>query len=71
MAALSGALGESRISIASMIQRGRKEGGQPVSVVMMTHVAVEADLRSALSKIEGMKICADPTMVIRIEGEGE
>jgi len=71
MAALSGALGESGISIASMIQRGRKEGGAPVSVVMMTHVAVEADLRSALSKIEGMKICADPTMVIRIEGEGE
>lgn len=71
MAALSGALGESRISIASMIQRGRKEGGQPVSVVMMTHVAVEADLRAALSRIEEMKICAAPTMVIRIEGEEE
>lgn len=69
MAALSGALGENGISIASMIQRGRKEGGQPVSVVMMTHTAMEADLRKALAKIEGQKIVSKPTMVIRIEGE--
>jgi homoserine dehydrogenase len=69
MAALSGALGESGISIASMIQRGRKEGGQPVSVVMMTHEAVEADLRKALAKIEGQKIVSKSTVVIRIEGE--
>ncbi|MBI5815673.1 MAG: homoserine dehydrogenase [Nitrospinae bacterium] len=68
LAQLAGALGESGISIASMIQRGREEN-TPVSVVMTTHVAVESDLRKALAKVDTLKVNAAPAMVIRMEGE--
>ncbi len=65
LARLSGALGESCISISSMIQRGRREN-EPVSVVLMTHTALEADMDKALRAIDEMNICAEPTMKIRI-----
>ena len=68
LANLAGALGDNGISIASMIQRGREEN-QPVSVVMTTHEAVEANLNKALAKISSLNVCAAATMVIRMEGE--
>jgi len=68
---LSGALGERGISIASMIQRG-KGVEKPVSVVMKTHTAKEADLNVAIDNINGFDICSAPAVVIRIEnGEGQ
>lgn len=70
LAALSGALGENDISIASMIQRGRRED-KPVSVVLMTHTSVEANLKKALARIDDLGVCAAPTVTIRIEGDGE
>lgn len=71
LARLSGALGESGISIASMIQRGREANNRPVSVVLMTHTALEADLKKALSKIESLGVLAAPTVTIRIEDDEE
>ena len=68
LAQLAGALGESGISIASMIQKGREED-KPVSVLMMTHSAKEAGLKKALEKIKGLGLSDKPAMVIRIEGE--
>ena len=68
LAQLSGALGDSGISIASMIQKGREED-KPVSVLMMTHSAKEAGLHKALTKIENLGLSDKPAMVIRIEGE--
>ncbi|MBI3354304.1 MAG: homoserine dehydrogenase [Nitrospirae bacterium] len=65
---ISGILGEHNISIASMIQKGRKEDGA-VSVVMMTHEAKEKDVQGALAKIDKLPVIADKTMFIRVEGE--
>ena len=65
---ISGVLGEHNISIASMIQKGRKEGGA-VSVVMMTHVAKEKDVQDALSEIDKMSFISAKTAFIRVEGE--
>ncbi|MDH5511013.1 MAG: homoserine dehydrogenase [Nitrospinota bacterium] len=65
LAQIAGALGDNGISIASMIQRERMEN-QPVSVVLMTHNAVEADMKRSLTHIESSGICLAPTMIIRI-----
>lgn len=67
---ISGVLGKYRISISSMIQQGRKVGGN-VPLVMMTHRAKEKDIREALLKINGMDYVSEPTVLIRVEGEDE
>lgn len=65
---ISGVLGGHNISIASMIQKGRKEGGA-VSVVMMTHTAKEKDVQDALTEIDKMSFVSAKTAFIRVEGE--
>ena len=45
-------LGEHRISIAEVVQESPREPGKPVSVVVLTHQALESDLRQALADIE-------------------
>jgi len=65
LAEISGALGRNKISISSMIQRGRKEN-EPVSVVLMTHTALESDLNRALDEIARTDICQADTMRVRI-----
>ncbi len=62
---ISGILGRHNISIASVIQKERKEGG-PVPIVMMTHEAVERDLRAALAKVDKLDVIAGRTVVIRV-----
>lgn len=64
---VSGILGEHNISIASMIQKGRDEAAA-VPIVMLTHQAVEGDMRRALQKINGLEVIAQETMCIRVEG---
>ncbi len=66
MSRITGVLGKNNISIESMIQKGRKAAGA-VPVVMMTHEAVERNIRSALDEISKMDCIAGPTMVIRVE----
>lgn len=63
---ISGILGEHKISIASVIQKGRKEGGN-VPLVMMTHEAIERDVRSALQEIDRLPVVSEKTMMIRVE----
>jgi homoserine dehydrogenase len=65
---IAGVLGESRISISSVLQKGRKEVGT-VPVVMMTHTARERDVRQALTKIDKMPYVSEPTVFIRVEGD--
>lgn len=65
---ISGILGENNISIASVIQKGRKEEGA-VPVVMTTHKAREKDVRIALDRIAGLDVVHEKTTVIRIEDE--
>src|SRR5262245_14116612 len=65
---ISGVLGEHRISIAQMIQRGRKEGGS-VPLVIMTHTALERDIQNALVKIQALSCVTEKPVLIRVEGE--
>ena len=64
---VSGILAEYNISIASMIQKGRDEAAA-VPIVMLTHQAVEGDMRRALQKINALDVIAQETMCIRVEG---
>ncbi len=63
---ITGVLGRNNISISSMIQKGRKVD-EAVPVVMMTHDAVERDVRKALGEIDKMDCVTGATVVIRVE----
>jgi homoserine dehydrogenase len=63
---ITGVLGKNNISISSMIQKGRK-ADEAVAVVMMTHDAVERDVRRALDEIKTMDCVAGATVIIRVE----
>src|SRR5213594_1112893 len=65
---ISGILGRHRISIAQMIQRGRKEGGS-VPLVIMTHTALERDIQKALVEIKSLECVTEEPVLIRMEGE--
>jgi len=65
---ISGILGRHRISIAQMIQRGRKEGGS-VPLVIMTHTALERDIQKALVEIKSLSCITEQPILIRVEGE--
>jgi homoserine dehydrogenase len=63
---ISGVLGENNISIESVIQRGRALGGV-VPLVIMTHQAVEKDMRRALAEIQGLSCVMEQPVLIRVE----
>ncbi len=66
LAEISGLLGQNDISIASVIQKERKEG-DIVPIVMMTHEAKERAVRLALEKIDKLPAVKAKTMLIRVE----
>jgi len=67
---VSGVLAENNISIASMIQKSRDEAAA-VPIVMLTHQAVEGDMRQALHRINALDVVAQETMCVRVEGAEE
>ncbi|MBW1981030.1 MAG: homoserine dehydrogenase [Deltaproteobacteria bacterium] len=66
---IAGILGKHDISIASVIQKGRRAKGS-VPLVMMTHEAREKDVRLALAEIDKLKVVTAPTRLIRVENGG-
>jgi homoserine dehydrogenase len=63
-------LGDHGIGISAVVQRERSDVDQgPVSVVIMTHDAIERDVRAALRAIDELPYTARPTRLIRIETE--
>jgi homoserine dehydrogenase len=66
ISAVSGALAKERISLESMLQRGRSQSGE-VPVVLTTHVTEEAAMRRALTHIAKLKAVAEQPCLIRIE----
>jgi homoserine dehydrogenase len=65
---LAGALGEARVSIQEMVQEGGEgSSGMPVHIVMLTHEAVERDVRRALEAIAKSGVAAGPPRLIRIQ----
>jgi homoserine dehydrogenase len=65
---ISGILGENNISIATVIQKARKEDSA-VPIVMTTYKAKEKNVREALKKIDKLDNVLDKTILIRIEDE--
>lgn len=63
---IAGVLGEHRISISSVIQKGREINGT-VPIVMLTHEAREVDVQKALSLMNDLKIVNNRTIMIRVE----
>lgn len=66
---ISGILASRQISIESVIQKGRREEGT-VPVVMMTHEAMERDVREALEEIDQLDVIGKGTVLIRVEDGG-
>jgi len=66
LAKIAGILGDRRIGIASMIQPERHQEDS-VPVVLLTHEAVEADVRCALAAIDALEVIREPSRFIRIE----
>lgn len=67
---ISGILGEYNISIASVIQKGRRVG-EAVPLVVLTHMAKEKDVRQAIQEIDQLSVVMGKTVFIRVEGRGE
>ena len=63
---ISGILGANNISIASVIQKGRGAHGS-VPVVMLTHEAMERDVRKSLELIDKLDIVTERTVLFRVE----
>jgi homoserine dehydrogenase len=66
IAKITGVLGERGISIASVIQKARKEGDM-VPIVIMTYEAREKDVDEALAEIDRLPVVMQPTLKIRVE----
>jgi homoserine dehydrogenase len=68
LSTISGILGKHEISIASVIQKGRKIK-EAVPIVMMTHEAKGRDIHQALDEINKLDIIRAKTTLIRVEGD--
>ncbi|MBN9516150.1 MAG: homoserine dehydrogenase [Alphaproteobacteria bacterium] len=66
ISSVSGALAKERISLESMLQRGRSQSGE-VPVVLTTHETEEAAMRRALARIAKLGAVAEEPCLIRIE----
>ena len=65
---ISGILGANQISIAAVIQKGRQSQGA-VPIVMITHEAVESNVRNAMEEMNRLDVVLAPTQIIRIEDQ--
>ncbi|MDH5526611.1 MAG: homoserine dehydrogenase [Nitrospirota bacterium] len=70
LADIAGAFGRHGISIARVIQDSQSSG-KTVSLVVMTHRAVEQSVQDALAEISKMDCVSEPTTLIRVEAEDD
>lgn len=73
LAALAQVLGEHSISIASVIQHDPGDDApenSPVPLVIMTHLAVEADITAALATVDGLDVVRAPSICLGVEEMG-
>ncbi|NJD37019.1 MAG: homoserine dehydrogenase [Geobacter sp.] len=67
LANIAGVLGKNGISIESMVQTARHNGGEAVPIVIMTHEAREGAIRAALAEIDQFDFISEQSRLIRIE----
>ncbi|MCE5335547.1 MAG: homoserine dehydrogenase [Desulfobacteraceae bacterium] len=63
---ISGILGKHQISINAVIQKGR-HAQESVPLLMITHEALESNVRKALDEIDNLDVVIGKTSLIRIE----
>jgi len=66
LARVAGVLGACDVSIEQMVQEGGSSDG-PAQVVILTHIARESEMLSALSEVDRLSHVVAPTMLLRIE----
>ena len=66
LSTIAGILGANKISVASVIQKGRVVEG-PVPIVMMTHEAQESAVQKAIQEIDRLPVITDRTVIVRVE----
>ena len=64
---IAGILGDQSISIASVIQRDRSDGGATVPLVLRTHTACERNIKTALQQLNQFSVVQGQPVCIRIE----
>jgi len=67
LAKVSGILAKYKISIAHVTQKQRK-ASSVVPIIMMTHEAMERDMRKALKEIDSLDMMKKKSIRIRVEG---
>ena len=67
LAGIAGVLGNNGISIESMVQTARHNGGEAVPIVIKTHEAREGAVRAALDEIDRFDYISEKSRLIRIE----
>ena len=69
LADVTRALANEEVSIASVIQHEALEEheGEVVPLVIMTHLAVESAVRSALDEIDGLDVVRPPSVCLGVE----
>ncbi len=70
LAEVAQVLGNHRISIRSVSQKGRRQG-KAVPIIMMTHLASEKSLRKALYEVNRLPVINSVPVAIRIEDFGD
>jgi homoserine dehydrogenase len=66
LAQLAGILGDHQISLRQVVQEGGEDPEKAVTVVMLTHIAAEAQVRAALAIIDELPTVARKTCLIRL-----
>ena len=60
-------LGEHKISIDSIRQKGTSSGDAPVSIVILTHRTIESQMSRAIPELERLTTIREKVVRIRIE----
>lgn len=66
LAQIANILGKYRISISSVLQKG-KQRAKIVPIVMMTHKVAEKDLQDAVAELDKLEVIKRKTIFIRVE----
>jgi homoserine dehydrogenase len=67
LAAIAGIFAEKAISIAQLIQKSAAPGEEAVPLVLLTHAALERDMKAALQEADQLAAVLKPTMLVRVE----
>ncbi|MEE9198395.1 MAG: homoserine dehydrogenase, partial [Dehalococcoidia bacterium] len=67
LAQITRILGDQRISLASVIQKRADERTRTAEIVLMTHPALERDMREAISTMERLEVVKEIGNVVRVE----